>query len=1073
MKPAPEYLHSEKPAIDLFRKLGYSFYSGVDRDERADITTVIFEDRLKQAIKRINPWINDLNLQKAFDEVTQVQGTSLMEANQVVWNLIKGATYSVKQVINGREEFLPVSFIDYNNIANNDFLVVSQLKYHGRFRHSIPDLVVYVNGLPVGILECKSPHAQGAWDHAFNDLKFYQENSEKFFYYNQICAGVWRVGARYGAIASPQSFYSVFKSTETEELKKLIGQEPTEQDILIYNLFEKESLLDIIRHFVIFELDEGRVIKKLPRYQQVRATNKTIAKLQENEGGVVWHTQGSGKSITMAYLARKLQAPEFGFNNPTVIIMTDRKDLDQQISDTFRNTGFKNVHQASSVIHLDKLLRNDYGGIITTTIQKFQERDQNEEQCQDQTEVEEITLEDVAPENAAEEEKVLVEKSINGNVLTKITKAYRDGKWTEISREQVVLEQLSNKENLFVLVDEAHRSQYGFLASFMRTVLPHAKFVAFTGTPISKEDKSTLGEFYGGDYIDIYTIKESVADGATVELFYDNGIAKLDVKKEELDSRFDADFGDQPEEKRSKLKDAALKKYALSSERITEIAKHLISHYRDKIFADGHKAMIVCDGRHAAIRYKEALEKLRQEGYHNFESKIVVTIGSPKSDPIAKEYYRIVEWNKQHPKDKKPQVLTAPENIKSVTEDFKLPFGNEQELEKFGKKKFDNTALLIVSDMLLTGYDAPIAACLYLDKPLKEHNLLQAIARVNRSGKGKNAGHIVDYNGITEFLIQALEIFSGDLRREDLVKDINEELPKLQLNHNKLVDFFKPMKVDRNYEREKFFDEGLRFIEPLDVRDQFKDMLKQFNKSVNRVLPDTRAMRYQPDFKLFNELKLRARNAFPDDDELRISSEESRMLQDMIDEHLKSTGVHNLLEEPVSIIDRERFKEEILNASPSTKELKIRNNLKYVIKVGLDKNPDFYKPLAQRLEELLKEREEERISQAQLLLEFGKIQDAIADQQKDSIDKGFVTEQQQAVYTSMKTIFDGSADDATRTLFDLIKGELDIVGWEDKGQVKKDIENKLTRFLTAKLDRERAKVKAKELVEVLKKNKDA
>ena len=248
--------------------------------------------------------------------------------------------------------------------------------------------------------------------------------------------------------------------------------------------------------------------------------------------------------------------------------------------------------------------------------------------------------------------------------------------------------------------------------------------------------------------------------------------------------------------------------------------------------------------------------------------------------------------------------------------------------------------------MLLTGYDAPIASCLYLDKPLKEHNLLQAIARVNRSRTGKNAGFIVDYSGIADYLIQALEIFSGDIRPDDILKNLAEEIPVLETNHTKLVDFFKPLKIDRIYQREDYIDRALQFLEPQDKRDTFKTLLKNFNKSVNLVLPNQKAMKYQSDFKLYNEIKLRARNTYPDDEDLKTSEEESKMLQEMIDEHLKSNGVENLLNEPISIIDKDKFKEEIQNASPTTKELKMRNNLKHTIKVGLDKNPDFFKPLA-------------------------------------------------------------------------------------------------------------------------------
>ena len=1059
MSQSPEYIYSEFPAIKLFQQMGYQYLDASQQDERTDITEVILKDRLLAAIKRLNGWINDNNLNKAFMEITTVNGASLMEINEKVWELIRGGKFSVKQTIDGVEEFKVVHFIDYIQPENNDFLVVNQMKYHGRYQHSVPDLVVYINGLPIGVIECKSPTAQNAWDKAFSDLKYYQENSEKLFHYNQICAGIWDVGGRYGAINSPQQFYSVFKTSKEDT--DIINQAKKDQDKLIIALFKKERVLDIIRHFVLFELEEGSTIKKLPRYQQLRATNKTIARLQGGEGGVVWHTQGSGKSLTMVYVTRKLQAPEYGFDNPTVLIMTDRKDLDRQITTTFQNVGFKNVNQASSVVHLDKLLRNDYGGIITTTLQKFQETDKDATTSTDQTELE-------------ERGNLMIEKHINDKTLTKIAKELQKGKWVEIERVVIELEELSKKENLYILVDEAHRSHYGFLASFMRTVLPNAKFVAFTGTPISKEDKSTLAEFYGGKYIDVYTIMESVADGATVELLYDEGIAKLDVKKEELDQEFEETFGHLSEDKKDKLKREALRKYQLSAERIDAIGRHMVDHYRDKIYPDGHKAMIVCSGREAAIKYQEVLESLKAEGYHNFDSKVVISIGSPKSDGIAKTYYETLEWNKENPNDKRPVLVVPPEDIKDATNDFKLPFGNAAEKEKSGKKKYDNTAFIIVSDMLLTGWDAPIASCLYLDKPLKEHNLLQAIARVNRSRKGKNAGYIVDYNGITAYLIQALEIFSGDIRPDDILKNINEEFPKLVMNHTKLVDFFKPMKIDRNYNREDYIDSAVRFIEPINKRDDFKVLLKDFNKSINIVLPNTKALKYQGDFKLYNEIKLRARNAYPEDEELKITKDESKMLQSMIDEHLKAQGVESLLAEPISIIDKDKFKEEIMNASPATKELKMRNNLKHTIKVGIDKNPDFYKPLAQRLDELLKLKTEQRITQLELLKAYTEIQDEIIEQQKEGEQKGFVTERERAVYDSMKVLFGEDAEDATKTIFDLINGELNIVGWQRKGQVKKDIENKIRRYLTtAKIERDDAKVKAKEMVEVLLKNKDA
>jgi type I restriction enzyme R subunit len=1058
----PELIQSENPAIELFQKMGYRYINGVNLQERENITQTILEKRLREAIERLNPWMDDTHIQKAFAHITEINGASLMEINQKIWEVIKGGStsFNLPVEIDGVEEFREVKYIDYQNAENNDFLVVNQMRFHGKSHNCVPDIMIYLNGMPVAVIECKAPTAMNAWDKAFEDLKYYQENSEKLFHFNVLCCGVWKDGGRYGAINALQKFYSVYRTNQEDDIS-FLGDEPSAQDIMLYSIFERERLLDIIRHFVIFELDEGKVIKKLPRYQQLRATNKTIAKLQTGHGGVVWHTQGSGKSITMAYVTRKLQAKEFGFDNPTVLVMTDRKDLDRQITTTLRNVGFKGVNQASSVEHLDKLLRNDYGGIITTTLQKFQSNDAVQDDTCDQTELEEHG------------DDTRIEKHIHDKTLTLITKKREGYRWVEVERLEIELEELSKKENLYVLVDEAHRSHYGFLASFMRTTLPNAKFVAFTGTPISKEDKSTLGEFYGGDYIDIYTIKESVADGATVALLYDEGIEKLVIKKDELDKEFDLKFGHYKEEKKDKLKREALRKYQLSTDRMTKIAEHIIDHYQNKIFPDGHKAMLVCSGREAAIKYQKILSELKDQGIHDFNSKVVVSLGSPKTDAIAKEYYETIEWNKKNPKDQKPVWVVAPEDVKTATDDFKLKFGDESETDLSGKKQHDNTAIIIVSDMLLTGWDAPIASCLYLDKPLKEHNLLQAIARVNRSREGKNAGFIMDYCGITSDLIHALEIFSGDIRPDDILKNLNEEIPKLEAHHAKLVSFFAPMRIDRNYERERYIDRALQYIEPIDMRDEFKSLLKQFNKAINIVLPNTAAIQFFDDFKLYNEIKLRARNAFPDDEELKISKDESKMLQDMIDEHLHSNGVENLLEEPVSIIDKDKFKEEILNASPATKELKMRNNLKHTIKVGLDRNPDFYKPLAQRLEELLKLKEAKRIDETQLLLEYAKIQDKAISEQKEGEEKGFTTIREVAVYNSMKAIFNGDAEDATRIVFDLIQGELSIVNWKNNNQVRKDMQNKIKRFLQTKIDRETAKNKATELVNIIDKNTNA
>jgi type I restriction enzyme R subunit len=1057
-----ETIQSEYPAIELFQKLGYQYINGTEIDERNSIDEVILRKRLAKAIIDINPWVNENSLTKAYNEITNIQASSLLEANQRFTELLSGSKYSVKQIIDNKEQFKPLKFIDYNTISNNDFVVVNQMRFKGKIETSVPDLVVYLNGLPIAVIECKSPSSHTAANDSVKDLLFYQENSPKLFINNVICAGIYKVGAKYGAIGAKTTHYSNFKSTDNAELEKLLGRKATAQDIMLFNLFQKDKLLDIIRHFIIFEYSESKLIKKLPRYQQIQATNKTIAKLQQtNKGGVIWHTQGSGKSITMVYIARKLHSEAYNFNNPTVVIMTDRKDLDTQITNTFRSQqiGVKNISHANSVVGLQKLLKNDYGGIITTTIQKFQESS-------------DIPDKDITEQD--EDDKIKVEKYIDGDNIIKITRRLtKEGKYEQLSREVIPLKVLSNKENLYVLVDEAHRSNYGFLASLMRYSIPNAKFIAFTGTPLSKEEKSTLGEFYGGEYIDVYTIRQSVDDGNTVELKYDAGIALLDVKKDELDIEFEKLFADKTLEQKEALKREALRRYQFSTERIQSVAKHIIDHFQNKIYPDKHKAMLVCNGREATILFKKEFERLKSEGYHNFQSKVVVSLGSIKSDDIAKELYETIEFNKQNPTNKKPIFVTPDEDIKTVIENYKLPFGDESEKQLSGQLKYNNDAFMIVSDMLLTGYDCPVASVLYLDKPLKEHNLLQAIARVNRTRTGKSAGFVVDYYGVTQNLVDALKIFSGELLPTDVMKNLSDEIPRLETNHTKLVDFFRNIKIDRKQRREEYIDACVLFLEPINIRDEFKDLLSNFNKSVDIVLPDNAAMRLQYDFYLYNEIKLQARNAYPDDEGLKIDKDECLKIQQLINDHLTSTGVFSLLTEPISIYDRENFRKELEKASVATKELKMQNNLKHTIKVSIDKDPDFFKPLAERLEKVLELRRLQRITQLELFDHFHNIQDEIINRKNEAEKSGLLTESEIVVNNSMKLIFDGKSIEKTKLIFTEISGELGIVDWVNKTSVQKDIENKITKILAEKIDRTEARKKAKELVDLIKKNTNA
>lgn len=914
----PEFVYVEKPALDLLQKLGYEYLDASQAGtERESINDVVLKSRLEAAIKRINPCLNDNNVKRALRKITAPPGASLIEINKKIHGYLRESSISLKQTINGRFQDKSIYFIDYNHIENNDFLVVNQLRFQGRQGDSVPDLVVYINGLPIAVLECKSPKIRNASSEAIEDLLYYQGNSEKLFYYNQICAALYRVGAKYGASSADELYYHVYKCDDTEPISRLTGQDVTRQDIMIYHLFKKEKLLDLIRNFVVFDRTEsGEIIKKLPMYQQVRAVNKAVAKLKtQGKGGVVWHTQGSGKSISMVYLATKLRRDDLGFNNPTIIVMTDRVDLDDQISRTFANCGFPNPIQAKSIKNLQSLLKDHYGKTIMTTIQKFQETDEQGRLIKSES--------NDKQGNVTKVKRVVDD---NGQLVKITTVKNAEGEKIKEDREIVDVPELSQKENIFVFADEAHRSHYGFLAGFMRKALPNARFIAFTGTPLSKDNKSTLAEFYGGKYLDVYTIKQSVEDEATLKIFYEARLPELHVEKELIDNQFELEFGHHSAAKKERLLQRAsgLTTYLTARDRIYRIAEDIIRHYRTKAFPDGFKAMVVCHNREAAATY--AFEELAANNVHHFKTQLIMSL-NPKKD---RDFYI--------------QLTVPPAEIKKRIKRFKLGFGDEKECGADGKHKHDNTAITIVCDMLLTGYDVPIAQVMYLDKVLTEHNLLQAIARVNRKHEGKTGGFIVDYCGITRHLSSALKMFSEDLSPGDVMEKPIEELHRLEQLHRRLVGFFSTIRFDRRTQREKYIDSAIQYLEPVDLRDDFKLLLRLFSRSLSILLPAPEALPFEYDFKLYNDIKYYAANLYVDDP-LRVTKAETRRLQKIVDEHLQASGIEYLLEAPVSIIDREKFDREIAKAiSIKSKGLKIINRLRHIIRINLEKNPDFTGP---------------------------------------------------------------------------------------------------------------------------------
>lgn len=1009
MSQSPEKTGVETPAIESLRKLGYTHLPGHAVKVEHRHLAPLLEDVLRPRLLALNPWLATApgGVDAALIELRKRVNDDLLPANKAFWEQV--VHRSDIQVKDAEGKPRSLRFFDAGTVAHNDFHVVDQ--YVGRnadgdlFR---PDLLVFVNGLSLATIECKASHHR--LDEALAQLDGYQASFPAQFVFNQVCVGLNRRQGLYGAILTKPAFYARYRLQDAElaAVTAVLGADPSEQDQLLWALFEPGRFLELITHFVLFETRDGRTVKKLPRYQQWRAVRKTIARLTAAQpiGGVVWHTQGSGKSLTMALLARMLRSDRVGLNNPTVLVLTDRKDLDKQIFDTFHAVGIKAI-QAVSVDGLVKLLGNDYGSVFTSTVQKFQENE-NAADASDCAADEEDDLLQATRHRRVREGKdffMLEERNANFGQHDE-DGVLLDAKWEEVSREKVNFRVLSAKPNFYVLVDEAHRSQYDFLAAFMRASLPNAKFIAFTGTPLLNDDKHTLAEFGGDTYIDEYRLPEAVADGATLPIKYVDAWVAL-AANAELDAAFKTQFADAEEARQQTLKKELLARWRQARDRMEQVAEHLVQNFTTNVQAKGMKAMLVCDGRDMAVRYKDLLDaimaKRAAQGLPTFESKVVISLasvtesrtGASVKDEAAEnkvdaaKVQSIEERVRAEAKAGKEPVAMPSEQIGNfVSKLFPLPYGDERKGQD-GKPHANNVGLVIVSDMLLTGWDAPIVGTMYLDKPLKEHTLLQAIARVNRTLDGKTAGYIVDYRGVVDSLDEALKIYGGEVEPEQVWVGVESELPKLQSTLARILKLL-PSKHDPVTQREDYKDDAERFLDPasrLDAVEDFLELLKQFNRSIDVILPDVRAVPFKPYFTLFAEIRLMLRDKLPGAAyKERITRLESALLQQLLDEYIDASPAKSLLGHEVSILNASDMARLKKLASPGSQALVMKNQLKHTIATGRDKDPAFFDKLAEELEKLLAEEKAGRISQAQFLEQLDLFGQRIRDKDNTSFD---------------------------------------------------------------------------------------
>lgn len=868
-----EVTESELPALEQLVAMGYQYKSQTDLNkERRDYRQVLLYKRIEEAIRRLNPELDEDGIHDAISQIHEdyypyslppVDTNEKIRAKLVELSKSGGLEPIVvtQNLGNGPEQKV-VKIIDFENPENNDFLVTNQFQLEGYKNPIFPDIVVFVNGIPLVVIECKSPAIPDPIGEAVERKNFrhYQTPGlgyEKLFFYNHCLIATCGTLARHGTLESTVNYFARWADPypmTKEDVKKLNGK-AREQEILIAGILSKRNLLDQLQNFVLYDIFNNKKIKKIAKHQQYRVVTKSISRLKLEEditdkGGVIWHTQGSGKSYSMLWFASQLM---FKFGNPPILVVTDRKQLDKQIHETFKSAEFPDPIRAKSGKHLAELLSNPKGKTIMTIIDKF----------------------------------------------STDTQVY-------------------SKEKIIVLVDEAHRSQFKFNAEQMRIAMPNAVFFAFTGTPISKKDKNDYKVF--GPLIDKYGFKESQADGATLPIRYDGRLPELFVEGgDTIDQVFDRVFSELDTEMKARLKKQYVTKgkIAEAPSRIKRIALDLLNHYRNHIEKNGYKAMLVAPSREAAIIYKQELEFLGES-----RTKIIMTSNLGETGKDGKS------WD---------QYYLSPEQ-------------REQEAEKFKDPK-DPTKILIVVDMLLVGYDVPVVQVLYLDQGLREHNLLQAIARVNRPyDENKTFGLIIDYSGVTKELHQALEEFE-DQDIEGALEPIDVMVSELKLRYANAISHFKL--VNRND-----IEQIVEKFEPVDLRDKFEYDFKMFSKALDAVMPDKAADPYIDDFKFLSKARQIIRTYYGG--VKTVPEEQKRKIQKMIDEHIRSLHVSELVN-PMEIT-YENFLAYVKGKfkSPRAKTALIKNKTIQVIEEYKSNNPVYYEKLRERLEKIIQEEEQRR-----------------------------------------------------------------------------------------------------------------
>ena len=912
----------QQNSINLLQSLGYKF---VSREENLKLrggksSEVLFREILTKKLGEINGYeykgkrykFSQSNVLKAVDELAGVSlNEGLMVANERITNLLLLGTSLEENLEDGTKRSFSFKFIDFENLQNNDFYVteefeVSRVSQSDAQKHRRPDLVLFINGIPIVVIELKKSSV--SFENGIKQLEKEQGKDEiaHLFKYIQLTIAANGSGARYGTTGTAFKFYSVWKEQNEakakENLKSLInGREISTLDMTLFALLSKDRLLRLVRHYIVFD----KKMKKVCRYQQFFAIEETLKRVSAKKdgaraGGLVWHTQGSGKSLTMVMLTKLLKQI---YINSKIIVVTDRIDLDGQIHETFENTDVK-AGRASSGSDLIEKLQSGVS-VITTLVHKFEK---------------------------VKNQKVVI----------------RDG-------------------DIFVLVDESHRTQGGDLHKAMKKALPLACYIGFTGTPLLKREKNSFAKF-GGE-IHRYTIDDAVKDGAVLPLLYEGRYVGQEVLDPEgLTRKFDLisrELGD--EAKRDlQQKWARFERVASSEQRLELIAVDINEHIKKTLKKSGFKAMLATQRKYDAIKYYEIFEE-----FGEIKSAYVISSNEHEELEGGHKEYVAKAWQ---------------ETIRG--------YGSEEEYLKHVKDEFiygDEIDLLIVVDKLLTGFDAPRASTLYIDKQLKEHNLLQAIARVNRLYDGKDYGYIIDYRGLLGELDQALTSYASlsGFDPEDItgaVIDVRSEIIKAKTYYTHLDDLFSSVKFKDDLES------YVAVLEDVQKRDDFKEWLSQFarafklalsSEKIYDILSDEEIKAYKQKVKFYNELRKAVQLRYHE--ACDFGKYEAQM-QKLLDTYINAQGVNGLTK-LVNIFETE-FDDEVQRVEgKNAKADTIISAVSAVVKEKMDSNPAFYKSIAQQIQDIIDEYKAKRLSEEEKLAKAKLLKDLITGALKPNEDR--------------------------------------------------------------------------------------